>query len=135
MKLDKFTEQEFLDLLKKTEEEIYEFLDSKENKKHVFEYTECTHTCTICDESMTCFCVESLADLAERLWEKAVEKVGTKLVSYLSESIDKFDTPEFILKSGRSMACEWKVWWLFYAKPIHRIVASLITLQRSGAKI
>lgn len=63
---------------------------------------------------------ESLPDLAERLWEKA----KPRLTVHILAMVFNFEDEENLLLN-----------WIRDAKPIHRIVASLIALKRAGVEI
>jgi hypothetical protein len=110
MKLDKITEQEILDLLEKTEQEQINLFASR----HILiKRTNCVSPCGLI--------YESLADLAERLWEKAR---------------DRSELDQVMAQISRN--CGQRAWVDFFAykaKPIHRIVAAIIALKRAGIKL
>jgi len=100
MTLDKISEEEILDLLTKTEKEQMVWLidNGIAGKSDHFDIRV----------------IESLPELAERLWEKAIEKA----ISYLLDVIIEFKMT-LVIKSDS----------------IHRIVAASLVLKRAGAKI
>ena len=73
---------------------------------------------------------ESLTDLAKRLWGRAVRKGGCCLVGVLIELTDKYN-----FKDDAGNRPDWKTWWLFWSEDTHKIVATIIALQRSGEEI
>lgn len=109
-------ESELLALLDKSEEDVGDYLADKGilTMQHRF-----------CVEHGSVEIAESLADLAERLWERTVEKVGTVNFNNIVEMIAEKTTTipnAFVFRQ-------------FYLKPIHRIIAAIIALQRSGEEI
>ena len=123
MKLDKFTEQDFLDLLNKTKDEQIKWLTDRGILNGYDR--DIQHPVWGCTAKYTQ--QESLADLAERLWEKAM-KQGTTLTVAMVHVADYCEKKKII-------ATQVFHWFCYYAKPIHRIVASLIALQRSEVEV
>jgi hypothetical protein len=115
-------EQELLELPKKTEEEQRRFL--RVNKITSIRYPV---ECVQCGEDLSVHhkVEESLADLAERLWEKAFTKAYKKLLS----------TMLHVYSLQRAVSASESFFWMFEAKPINRIVAALIALQRAGVEL
>jgi hypothetical protein len=108
------TEKELLDLPGKTEDEQIVFLSSR----NILNAYQC-HKCDL----EQC---ESLADLAERLWGK--------LPNDLSGLADVYKQVNHLRKDQALEGAYWK-WWAIESIPIHRIVAALIALKRSGGEL
>lgn len=80
-----------------------------------------THTCDWCENQTS----ESLADLAERLWEKATSCEVITSLHIACGIVSGINSCDNDIVRG---------WFFVYAKPIHRIVAAIIALQRAGVE-
>lgn len=117
MNLQDTTEAALVALLDKSDVEHIEFLSTRRISKAY----KCHNP--KCDLEK----YESLADLAERLWKLACEHAE------LSNAMDEI----YPIKScfnGPETRCRFYQWWLFDTTSIHRIVAALIALRRSGVE-
>lgn len=106
------TEQELLDLLGMTEDEARSYLF---HKGILLDRIECD----VCDHKI----LESLADCAERLREKAT----LYRVTFTQAMQDVFDLED----QNNSLFN----FWVFDATTIHRIVAALIAIKRAGGEV
>jgi hypothetical protein len=107
-------ERELLELIGKTEQEQVDYLvESK-----FIRFLPCTQY-----KASGVVRMESLADLADRLWQEAIEKAEPEISCSMAQI---------------SRICGKRAWVDFFAysaKPIHRIIAAIIALQRAGVEI
>jgi hypothetical protein len=139
MKLDNIPEQELLELPKKTEEEQAKWLSDKYILKSSPVYLRPTFTGLgdrdgVCEETLAGDTtwnqrLESLADLAERLWEKMWDGKSLGMTWRI--------TRDCLLLVGGNTEFEESLmkWWAMFSRPIHRIVAALTALKRAGVEI
>jgi hypothetical protein len=148
MKLDNIPEQELLELPKKTEEEQAKWLSDKYILKSSPVYLRPTFTGLgdrdgVCEETLAGDTtwnqrLESLADLAERLWKKAREiKLceGGDLLTALCDVAGVMENRKKCTQCGHESSAGSVFFWATDADAIHRIVAALIALQRAGVEI
>lgn len=112
MNLSQIIEAKLFALLGKIKEEQTDWLTEKD----ILQQQDKGHT--------GFFRVESLPDLAERLWEKAL-KISRK--TNWDELLDAMHETLNIIPEG----FHFDQFWMYYAKPIHRIVASLLAMKRA----
>lgn len=130
MNLKDTTEAELIALLEKTPTEQENYLACNKIQKSTNCFSVC---CPDCDYSWDEDVYESLPDLAERLWDKAQYECQKQYIAFTNSMVDVFALVTCLIKpeEGTSKAEFW-CWWACEAKPIHRIIAALIALKRSG---
>ena len=111
-------EEELLALIDKTEEEQYNWL--AENKVLKPDATVVLYLCHIGRP-------ESLADLADRLWKRANIKTIFPIAT-----VYEYMYPE--IEVTQANRCSMMEWLAMDALPIHRIIAAIIAIHRSGEK-
>jgi hypothetical protein len=117
-------EDELLDLLNKAESEAIEWLSHHD---HII--LDCVEKFSFLDGKVHKVPVwESLADCAERLWEKAKIKTIFPIAAVYEHLYPEIEV-------NQANRCSMMEWLAMDSKPIHRIVAAIIALQRSGVEI